>query len=361
MKNNGLLPLSPEKLKKVAIIGPNADETRFALTHYGPLTTDVVSVYRGMKTALEGKAEVSYALGCGLVDKNWPESEIFPEEPDEEEIKKIEEAAILASQSDVAILVLGGSQRTCGENKSRTNLNLPGHQETLLKKVYETGTPIIVVLINGRPLSINWADKNADAILEAWYPGAHGGTAIAEVLTGKYNPGGKLTVTFPKTVGQIPMNFPYKPYSQCDAKGEKGPEGKLARINGALYDFGYGLSYTTFEYSALELSKKEISPEEEVEVSFNLKNSGKMKGDEVAQLYIRDHISSITVYEQRLRGFERVSLEPGESKRVSFTIKPKDLSLLDADFKEVVEPGAFDIMIGASSKDIRLTAQLVVK
>lgn len=361
LKNNGQLPLDPEKLKKVAVIGPNADETRFALTHYGPLTTDVVSVYKGMKTALEGKAEVSYALGCDLVDKNWPESEILPEPLDKEEERKIEEAVKLASGSDVAILVLGGGQRTCGENKSRTSLDLPGRQETLLRKVHATGTPVIVVLINGRPLSINWADKNAAAILEAWYPGAHGGTAIAEVLTGKYNPGGKLTVTFPKTAGQIPMNFPYKPYSQSDAKGDKGTEGKLARINGALYDFGYGLSYTTFEYSDLELSKRVISPEEEVEVSFNLKNSGKIKGDEIVQLYIRDHISSITVYEKRLRGFERISLEPGETKRVTFTIKPKDLSLLDADFKEVVEPGAFDIMIGASSKDIRLKEKLVVK
>ena len=179
----------------------------------------------------------------------------MPVEMRPEDKAMIDEAVSAAEQSDVAIVVVGGGQRTCGENKSRTSLELPGFQNDLLMAVKATGTPMVVVLINGRPLSVNWADANADAIIEAWYPGAHGGQAIAEVICGDYNPGGKLTVTFPKTVGQIPFNFPYKPNSQVDGGKKPGPDGDQSRINGALYDFGYGLSYTTFEYSGLKLSQ----------------------------------------------------------------------------------------------------------
>ena len=270
------------------------------------------------------------------------------------------DAVRLARKADAVIAVLGGGQRTCGENKSRTSLDLPGHQELLLKKLAATGKPVVLVLINGRPLSINWADEHIPAILEAWYPGSHGGTAVADVIFGDYNPGGKLTVTFPRTVGQIPFNFPCKPNSQVDGGNGTGPQGRQSRVHGALYDFGYGLSYTTFEYSSLKLSSRAISPSDSVEVSFTLRNTGSRKGDEVVQLYIRDVLSSITVYEKVLRGFERVSLEPGESKEVSFILTPKDLSLLDADFRRIVEPGEFEIMIGASSKDIRLSEKLLV-
>lgn len=167
-------------------------------------------------------------------------------------------------------------------------------------------------------------------ILEAWYPGSHGGTAIAEALLGEYNPGGKLTVTFPKTVGQIPFNFPAKPNSQVDGPRKPGLDGNQSRINGALYDFGFGLSYTTFAYSNLELSDREIRPDESFEVAFDITNTGSRRGDEVVQLYVRDCISSITTYEKTLKGFERIGLEPGEKKRVRMTLTPKDLSLLDA-------------------------------
>lgn len=361
LKNEGnLLPLDKDKIRTLAVVGPNADEVSFAQTHYGPLATASVSVRKGLEEALKGKGRILYAKGCELVDENWPDSEIFPSKPTKEELRQMNDAVKLARKADAVIAVLGGGQRTCGENKSRTSLDLPGHQELLLKKLAATGKPVVLVLINGRPLSINWADEHIPAILEAWYPGSHGGTAVADVILGDYNPGGKLTVTFPRTVGQIPFNFPCKPNSQVDGGNGVGPQGRQSRVHGALYDFGYGLSYTTFEYSSLKLSSKTISPFDSVEVSFTLKNTGSRKGDEVVQLYIRDVLSSITVYEKALRGFERVSLEPGESKEVSFILTPKDLSLLDADFRRIVEPGEFEIMIGASSKDIRLSEKLLV-
>lgn len=361
LKNEGnLLPFDKDKIRTLAVVGPNADEVSFAQTHYGPLATASVSVRKGLEEALKGKGRILYAKGCELVDENWPDSEIFPSEPTKEELRQMNDAVKLARKADAVIAVLGGGQRTCGENKSRTSLDLPGHQELLLKKLAATGKPVVLVLINGRPLSINWADEQIPAILEAWYPGSHGGTAVADVILGDYNPGGKLTVTFPRTVGQIPFNFPCKPNSQVDGGNGVGPQGRQSRVHGALYDFGYGLSYTTFEYSSLKLSSKTISPSDSVEVSFTLRNTGSRKGDEVVQLYIRDVLSSITVYEKVLRGFERVSLEPGESKEVSFTLAPKDLGLLDVDFRRIVEPGEFEIMIGASSKDIRLSEKLLV-
>ncbi len=354
------LPLNAAALRRVAVIGPNADYTGYASLHYGPLGTENVSVLKGLRTALEGKAEVVYAKGCELVDKTWPESEILPTDPDEEELAGIAEAVKAAGSSDVAVLVLGGGPRTCGENKSRSSLELPGRQNLLLKEVKKTGKPVIVVLINGRPLSVNYADKVADAILEAWYPGAHGGTAVAMALLGEYNPGGKLTVTFPRTVGQIPFNFPYKRASQVDGRKELGPNGWASRVNGGLYDFGHGLSYTTFAYSDFRLSSPEIAPTDSVRVSFKVTNTGKVRGDEVVQLYVEDCITSLTAYEKVLRGFERISLDPGETKSVEFVLSPKDLSLLDRDMNRVVEPGDFEIMVGASSTDIRLKGRLSV-
>ena len=361
LKNkDNFLPLDASKLAKVAVIGPNADETSYANTHYGPLMTNTISVLKGLQTALNGKAEVVYAKGCELVDANWPLSEIMPFEMLPEARQMMDEAVKVASESDVIVAVVGGGQRTCGENKSRTSIDLPGDQEKLLMELKKTGKPLVVVLINGRPLSINWADANADAILEAWYPGSHGGTAVAEVLLGDYNPGGKLTVTFPKTVGQIPFNFPYKPNSQVDGNSKPGTNGNQSRINGALYDFGYGLSYTTFEYGDLQLSKKKLLPTESLTLSFTVTNTGSRKGDEVVQLYFTDKLSSVTVYEKQLRGFERVSLESGETKKVTMTITPEDLSLLDKDMNRVVEPGEFDLLVSASSTDVRLKETIIV-
>ena len=361
LKNNGFLPMDASRLKKIAVVGPNANEDGYAHVHYGPQATESVTVYEGLKTALEGKAEVVYARGCDYVDAQWPDSEIYGFEPTEEELASIAEAVKLTSESDVAVAVLGGCLRTCGENRTRSSLDLPPVQEMLIKELKKTGKPLVVVLVTGRPLSVNWADRNADAILQAFYPGAHGGTAVAEVLLGDYNPGGKITVTYPKTVGQIPFNFPYKPNSQVDGYVGVGPKGKKTRAAGALYNFGYGLSYTTFEYSNLRFSSKTIMPGENLEVSFDVTNTGKYKGDEIVQLYTHDVASSITVFERMLRGFERITLEPGETKTVTMTLTPKDFTMLDRNMKPVIEPGLFEIYVGASSVDIRLAEVITIK
>lgn len=362
LKNdNNTLPLDINKVKTISVCGPNANEEGYALTHYGPLAVDVTTVLEGIKDKVSGKAEVLYTKGCDLVDANWPESEIIDYPLTADEKKEIDIAVENALKSDVAVVVLGGGQRTCGENKSRTSLELPGRQLQLLQAVQATGKPVVLVLINGRPLSVNWADKFVPAILEAWYPGSKGGIAIADVLFGDYNPGGKLTVTFPKTVGQIPFNFPAKPASQVDGGKNPGPDGNMSRVNGALYPFGYGLSYTTFEYSDIQISPKVITPNETATVTLKVTNTGDMAGDEVVQLYTRDVLSSVTTYEKNLAGFERVHLQPGETKEVKFTIDRKHLELLDADMKWVVEPGEFVVMAGSSSEDIRQTTVLNVE
>ena len=361
LKNDkNVLPLNASTIKKIAVCGPNADEHSYALTHYGPLAVEVTSVLKGIQEKLEGKAEVLYTKGCELVDTNWPESELMEYPLSENEQEEIEKAVSQTKLADVAVVVLGGGQRTCGENKSRSSLALPGRQLDLLKAVVATGKPVVLVLINGRPLSINWADKFVPAILEAWYPGSKGGKAVADVLFGDYNPGGKLTVTFPKTVGQIPFNFPCKPSSQIDGGKNPGLNGNMSRVNGALYPFGFGLSYTTFEYSDLKISPAIITPNQKTYVTCKVTNTGKRAGDEVVQLYVRDVLSSVTTYEKNLAGFERVHLKPGETKEITFPIDRKALELLNADMHWEVEPGEFTLMLGASSTDIRLNETLTV-
>jgi beta-glucosidase len=250
---------------------------------------------------------------------------------------------------------------TVGETASRTSLDLPGRQLELVQAVYATGKPVVVVLLNGRPLSINWINKYVPGIIEAWFPGAQGGTAIADVLFGDYNPGGKLSITFPKTVGQIPYNFPTKPNAQW--------EGEKTRVNGALYFFGHGLSYTTFAYGNLTISPAAITTggsrqsaggsmgSGNVTITCDVTNSGSREGDEVVQLYLRELVTSVTTYEKSLRGFERIHLKPGETKTVTFTLKPDDLALWNRELKFVVEPGKFKVMIGSGSEDIRLTGE----
>jgi beta-glucosidase len=233
-----------------------------------------------------------------------------------------------------------------GESKSRTSLDLTGYQLDLVKAIQATGTPTVVVLINGRALTINWIDRNVPAILEAWAPGEYCGQAIAEALFGDVNPGGKLPVTFPKSVGQLPMNFPAHPASQADER---------TTVNGVLYPFGYGLSYTTFRYDNLAVSPGRQTPDGSITVKADVTNTGSVAGDEVVQLYLRDDVSSVIGYEKVLRGFERITLRPGETRTVAFTVRPDDLMILDRDFKRVVEPGTFTVMVGSSSEGIRLT------
>jgi beta-glucosidase len=295
---------------------------------------------------------VNYAKGCEVISEHWPEIEVLPEPLTKDEQRMIDEAVQAARNSEVAIVVLGDSAKTVGETTSRTSLDLPGRQLELVQAIYAVGKPTIVVLLNGRPMSINWVNKYIPGIIEGWFPGAQGGTAIAEVLFGDYNPSGKLTMTFPKTVGQIPFNFPTKPSAQW--------EGEKSRVNGALYYFGYGLSYTTFSYKNLIITPKQQKITGSVTVSVEVQNTGAREGTEIVQLYTRDVVSSVTTYEKNLRGFQRVSLKPGETKSISFTLTPADLSLWNREMKFVVEPGMFRVMVGSSSEDIRLQGEFEI-
>ncbi|SHE30820.1 beta-glucosidase [Mariniphaga anaerophila] len=361
LKNEGeILPLDKSKVKKIAVIGPNANDGSYALTHYGPLAVEVSTVLDGIREKAGENTEVVYEKGCELVDATWPDSELFPVPLTETEKAGIEKAVEAARNADVSVVVVGGSQRTCGENKSRTSLELPGKQNDLIRAIWQTGKPVVLVVISGRPLSINWPTQYVPGILQAFYPGAEGGTAIADVLFGDYNPGGKLTVTVPKTAGQIPFKFPSKPGAQIDAWGQNGPSGSRARVNGALFPFGYGLSYTTFLYNEIKVTPATITPSQSFSVSFKIKNTGDRAGDEVVQLYLRDEVSSVTTYEKVLRGFQRVHLNAGEETEVTFTLKPEDLAFLDENMEYIVEPGTFKIMIGASSEDIKLEKELQV-
>jgi len=352
LKNDqNVLPLNKE-IKSIAVVGPNADDDSTARYRYGPSGVKGVTVLGGIKTKLGDRVKVNYARGCEITDAHWPETEVLPEPLTREESSEISKAVAAAEKSDLTVVVLGDSMKTVGESRSRTSLDLPGHQLDLVKAVHATGKPVIVVLINGRPMSINWISKYVPGIIEAWFPGAQAGTAIADVLFGDYNPGGKLTVTVPRTVGQIPFNFPTKPNAQW--------EGEKTRVNGALYYFGHGLSYTTFSYSNLRVSPLVQNPRADVTVSVDVKNSGRREGDEVVQLYTRDLVSSVTTYEKNLRGFERIRLLPGETKAVKFVLKPNDLALWDRSMHFVVEPGKFKVMIGSSSEDIRLHAEFEI-
>jgi beta-glucosidase len=352
LKNEkNILPLSRE-IKSIAVIGPNADDDSTVRYRYGPSAVKGVTVLNGIKTKLGSNTKINYAKGCEITDAHWPETEVLPEPLTKEELSEISKAVEAAKNSDLAVVVLGDSMRTVGESASRTSLDLPGHQLELVQAVYATGKPVVVVLINGRPMSINWVNKYVPAIIEAWFPGAQGGTAIADVLFGDYNPGGKLTMTFPKTVGQIPFNFPTKPKAQW--------EGERTRVNGALYYFGHGLSYTTFAYSNLRVAPTEQTARGNVTVSFEVKNTGTREGDEVVQLYTRDVVSSVTTYEKNLRGFQRIHLKPNETKMVTFTLTPDDLALWDRSMHFVVEPGKFKVMIGSGSEDIRLNGEFEI-
>lgn len=347
LKNsNNILPLS-KLIQKLAVIGPNAVDDDYAHAHYGPLESPGVNMLQGLQQKL-GQHRVVYAKGCDLVDSHWPESEVLPEAMTTVEQQRIDSAVQLTRGADAAVVFLGGNTQTGGENKSRTTLELPGYQLNLIQAVKQTGKPVVVVLIGAQPMSVNWIDKYVDGIVYAGYPGVKGGTAVADVLLGDYNPGGKLTLTWPRSVGQIPLNFPTKPNAQTD-KGEN------AKIKGLLYPFGYGLSYTSFRYSDLSI-KIEDQPAANrlVNVSVQVTNAGNRAGDEVVQLYCRDVVSSVTTYEKNLIGFGRVHLQPGESKTIQFKIYPEDLMLWDVNMQHVVEPGEFKVMVGASSEDIRI-------
>ncbi len=257
------------------------------------------------------------------------------------------------------IAVVGEDVDRVGESLSRTGLNLPGRQLKLIQDLQATGKPVVMVMINGQPLTINWENKYVPAILEAWFPSVQSGQVIAETLFGDYNPGGKLPITFPKTTGQIEFNFPFKPNAQA-GQGGQNSWGKTS-VNGALYPFGFGLSYTKFEYSNLMVSPEKENAQGEIKVSVDVTNTGARAGDDVVQLYLKDEVSSVTTYEFDLRGFERVNLKPGEKKTVQFTLHPDDLALLDKNMNWTVEPGKFMVMIGSSSENIKLKKEFEVQ
>lgn len=344
-----LLPLS-KSIRSIAVIGPNADEQTQLICRYGPANAPIKTVYQGIKELLP-HAEVIYKKGCDIIDPHFPESEILDFPKTAEEVRLMQEVIRAAKQAEVIVMVLGGNELTVREDRSRTSLNLPGRQEELLKAVCATGKPVILVMLDGRASSINYAAAHVPAILHAWFPGEFCGQAVAEALFGDYNPGGRLAVTFPKSVGQIPFAFPFKPGSD---------ESSSTSVYGALYPFGHGLSYTTFTYSDLHISPSHQGVQGDIHVSCKIKNTGKIKGDEVVQLYLRDEISSVTTYTKVLRGFERISLKAGEEQTVHFRLRPQDLGLWDKNMNFRVEPGSFKVMLGASSTDIRLHGQFEI-
>lgn len=350
LKNEtNLLPLS-KSIRSIAVIGPNANEQTQLICRYGPANAPIKTVYQGIKELLP-HAEVIYKKGCDIIDPHFPESEILDFPKTAEEVQLMEEAIRAAKQAEVVVMVLGGNELTVREDRSRTSLNLPGRQEELLKAVCATGKPVILVMLDGRASSINYAAAHVPAILHAWFPGEFCGQAVAEALFGDYNLGGRLAVTFPKSVGQIPFAFPFKPGSD---------ESSSTSVYGALYPFGHGLSYTTFTYSDLHISPSHQGVQGDIHVSCKIKNTGKIKGDEVVQLYLRDEISSVTTYTKVLRGFERISLKAGEEQTVHFRLRPQDLGLWDKNMNFRVEPGSFKVMLGASSTDIRLHGQFEI-
>lgn len=267
-----LLPLS-KSIRSIAVIGPNADEQTQLICRYGPANAPIKTVYQGIKELLP-HAEVIYKKGCDIIDPHFPESEILDFPKTAEEVRLMQEVIRAAKQAEVVVMVLGGNELTVREDRSRTSLNLPGRQEELLKAVCATGKPVILVMLDGRASSINYAAAHVPAILHAWFPGEFCGQAVAEALFGDYNPGGRLAVTFPKSVGQIPFAFPFKPGSD---------ESSSTSVYGALYPFGHGLSYTTFTYSDLHISPSHQGVQGDIHVSCKIKNTGKIKGDEVVQ------------------------------------------------------------------------------
>ena len=351
LKNErSLLPLKHAELKSIAVIGPNAADVH--LGGYSAEPKHKVSILEGIRNKV-GDDKVAYVEGCKITTgvqgwEAWYVDEVPLSDP-EEDTPRIAEAVRVAQAADVVIVVVGGNESTCREAwhenhlGDRDNLDLLGRQGELVQAIVETGTPTVVVLINGRPLTINTIAEHVPAILEGWYLGQETGTAVADVLFGDINPGGKLPITFPRSVGQLPAYYYQKP---------SGKRGYLLANQEPLFPFGHGLSYTTFAYDNLEVSPPQIGVGGQAEVSVDVTNTGKIAGDEVVQLYIRDQVSSVTRPIKELKGFERITLEPGEARTVTFTITPDKLSFLDVHMERVVEPGLFDIMVGSSSAQL---------
>jgi beta-glucosidase len=346
LKNESkLLPLK-KSYKKIAVIGPLADNKEdmngswsfFGETHHP------VSIVEGIKSKVEKGTEVLYHTGCNLYDNNTD---------------KFTEAVATTNDADIVILVVGESAVMNGEGASRSDINLPGVQQQLVEAIVKTGKPVVVVLINGRPLTIEWIDQHVPSIVESWTLGSEAGHAVADVLFGDYNPSGKLPVTFPRSVGQIPIYYNHKntgrPYdgNYGESINQRVYSSKYRDIkNTPLYPFGYGLSYTTFEYSDMNISVPKISVNEKIDVTITVKNTGAYDGEEVVQLYIRDLAGSVTRPVKELKDFQKVFLKTGESKKITFTLSANDLSFYRADMTWGTEPGQFDVFVGGSSEQV---------
>ncbi|HMT67534.1 MAG TPA: glycoside hydrolase family 3 C-terminal domain-containing protein, partial [Bacteroidales bacterium] len=352
LKNDGLLPLKKGKYKKIAVIGPCAKDVWFG--GYSGEPYEKVSLLDGIRAKAGSGTEVLFAQGCRLTINttlsyfNWKYDEIIFASR-EENLKLIKEAVKVAKEADLVILALGENEHLCREAWAQNHigdnmtLDLFGEQNELADAITALGKPVVLYLANGRPLSINKLAETVPAIVEGWYMGQETGTAAADIIFGEVNPSGKLTITFPKSVGQIPMYYNHKPsarwqdYISLDIK--------------PLFHFGYGLSYTKFKYGKPVLKKTTIKKSEATKVMVEVKNAGKVAGDEIVQLYIRDMVSSVTRPVKELKGFARISLKPGETKKVTFEITPDKLAFHNIDMKYVVEPGDFEIMTGPSSRD----------
>lgn len=398
LKNeHSLLPLKKD-IKTLAVIGPNADTVRNLLGDYSYVgqmegtveimksisnnTTDlelnekqkdaqekakeafkavfeakdkdeftyksnnIKSILTGIKEKVSEGTVINYARGCDIMD---------------ESMDGFDEAVEAAKNSEVAIVVVGGKSgltldSTSGESRDRTDLNLSGVQKELVKRIHATGIPVVLVLVNGRPLSITWEAEHIPSILESWVPGEEGAAAIADILFGDYNPSGKLPISFPRSVGQVPVYYNHKP-----SGGRSHWSGDYVEISTKpLYPFGYGLSYTAFEYSDLCINSSKIDIKGEAEISFNVKNTGSIAGDEVVQLYLHDREATITRPVKELFGFKRISLDPGQNAKLIFTVPMKILGFYDRNKDFVIEPGNVDVMIGSSSEDIRLNGEFEV-
>lgn len=340
LKNEkNILPLKKD-YKKIAVIGPLANNSEDPIGGWGGLgdTADVTTVLEGFKNYVDGSSQILYSKGCNI---------------DDQDKSGFKDAVTKAKKSDVIILCLGEDRDMSGEACSRSSLDLPGVQEELAKELFKTGKPIIAVLMNGRPMSINWLNENANAILETWFAGTMAGDAIAKVLFGDYNPGGKLPATFPRTVGQVPIYYNHKNTGRPGDKENHYTSQYLDLPLTPLYPFGYGLSYTTFEYSSLNLSTNKITEDDSIVVSVKVKNTGKYEGEEVVQMYIQDLVGSVTRPVKELKGFKKIMLKRGEEKTVNFTIHEKDLRFTAADMKFKSEPGLFKVFVGTNSVELK--------
>jgi beta-glucosidase len=357
LKNqNGLLPLDKSQYKHIAVIGPDAAEVH--LGGYSDNPGRGVSILQGIKDKVGAGAEVLYAEGSKITETppDWNADKVVLGDP-ALNAKRIEEAVKVARKADVVILVLGGNEQSSREAWAvdhlgdRDSLDLLGNQDDLVKAVLALGKPTVVFLLHGRPNSINYIAENVRAILDGWYLGQEGGTAAADVLFGDYNPAGRLPITVPRSVGQLPDYYYQKPSAK---------RGFLGSNIEPLFPFGYGLSYTTFQYGRPRLDPASMGPEGMTKLSVDVTNTGKVRGDEVVQLYIRDEVSSVTRPIKELRGFRRISLAPGEMKTVEFPLGFAELSFLNRDMHRVVEPGTFKIMVGGNSRDLTETELHVV-